>query len=263
MPTTKRVEQKVPRESNLWTDRLAELAQQLGSLRKTSIIPLFMHKAGIDRRKVSQIYGSLKRAKNQLENLDVILHSPGGDADAAYHLGKIFQNCCKGTLTFIVPRYAKSAATMLACSGNVIIMTQAAELGPVDPQIDSPLGFFSVRSLKASLEFWKELLDQKTFEGLINRIPVLAVGDMQQSPDTVKEYIEELLQARMLTNQPEKAREIANKLVEGYKAHARCIPIDLARKIGLNVKEPSPKEEDLIWKMFEVYEENVILKEED
>jgi hypothetical protein len=68
------------------------------------------------------------------DNLDVLIHSPGGMPDATAAIVELLRD--KFThIRFIVPFFAKSAATMLALSGNEILMTSAAELGPIDPQM--------------------------------------------------------------------------------------------------------------------------------
>jgi len=71
----------------------------------------------------------------EAQGLCVVLHTSGGDPDAAYHLGIRLQDFAKERLVFIVPRYAKSAGTLLACAGDEIYLTPISELGPVDPQI--------------------------------------------------------------------------------------------------------------------------------
>ena len=74
-------------------------------------------------------------------DLDIILHSPGGSPAAAEaivsYLRSRFSN-----IRVIVPNFAKSAATMIACSANKIVMGKHSFLGPTDPQIPltTPLG---------------------------------------------------------------------------------------------------------------------------
>jgi hypothetical protein len=71
-------------------------------------------------------------------DLDLIIHSPGGSAEAAEqmlnYLRTQFDN-----IRCIVPLQAKSAATMLALGGDEIVMGLHSELGPIDPQILIPV----------------------------------------------------------------------------------------------------------------------------
>lgn len=64
---------------------------------------------------------------------DVFVHSPGGSAEATESIVAILRSKFDD-IRFIVTGSAKSAATMLVMSGNSILMTEAAELGPTDPQ---------------------------------------------------------------------------------------------------------------------------------
>jgi len=71
--------------------------------------------------------------------LDVILHSPGGSLEATEAIVSILRKKFNH-IRFIIPNIAKSAATMLALSGDEIVMASSAELGPIDPQFNFPRG---------------------------------------------------------------------------------------------------------------------------
>ena len=64
--------------------------------------------------------------------LDLILHSPGGVPEVAEsmvsYLRKKFDH-----IRAIVPQAAMSAATMLACAADEIVMGKQSSLGPIDP----------------------------------------------------------------------------------------------------------------------------------
>jgi len=66
--------------------------------------------------------------------VDVFIHSPGGTAEATESIVAILR-AKFNDVRFIITGSAKSAATMLAMSGNRILMSDAAELGPTDPQM--------------------------------------------------------------------------------------------------------------------------------
>jgi hypothetical protein len=67
-------------------------------------------------------------------SLDVLLHSPGGSAEAVESVVILLRSRF-GNLRFIVPHMAKSAATMICCAGDEIFMDERSELGPIDPQM--------------------------------------------------------------------------------------------------------------------------------
>src|SRR4051794_29146166 len=69
--------------------------------------------------------------------LDVILHSPGGTAEATEAIVTLLR-ARFDPIRFVIPVAAKSAATMLAMAGNVIVGDTTTELGPIDPQFRIP-----------------------------------------------------------------------------------------------------------------------------
>src|SRR5439155_5988479 len=104
--------------------------------RGTSVYPLFLRDSSIDRDTVDDVFDDLCSClQGTNARLDVILDSSGGDIHAAYNLARLFRRFAKEELNFIVPRWAKSAATLLVCGGDTIYMGPIAELGPLDPQI--------------------------------------------------------------------------------------------------------------------------------
>lgn len=66
--------------------------------------------------------------------LDLILHSPGGSAEATEAVVLYLRSKFKDIRVF-VPHAAMSAATMLCCAADRIVMGAHSFLGPVDPQI--------------------------------------------------------------------------------------------------------------------------------
>jgi hypothetical protein len=66
--------------------------------------------------------------------LDLMLHSPGGDANAAEQIMNYLRSEGFGPIRAIVPIAAMSAATMMALCCDEILMGRHSQLGPIDPQ---------------------------------------------------------------------------------------------------------------------------------
>lgn len=66
--------------------------------------------------------------------LDVILHSPGGLAEAAERIVSLLRARFE-SVRFVVLHSAFSAATMLCMSGDQLVLDDTSALGPIDPQI--------------------------------------------------------------------------------------------------------------------------------
>jgi hypothetical protein len=67
--------------------------------------------------------------------LVLFISSPGGSAVAAERIVNICRTYGGGQFSVIVPKMAKSAATMVCLGAKQIHMSNTSELGPIDPQI--------------------------------------------------------------------------------------------------------------------------------
>jgi hypothetical protein len=67
-------------------------------------------------------------------NLDLIMHSPGGSPEAAEAI-VLYLRSKFDRIRVFVPHMAMSAATMLACAADEIVMGKHSFIGPIDPQL--------------------------------------------------------------------------------------------------------------------------------
>lgn len=87
-------------------------------------------------------------------SLDVLIHSPGGLAEAAERIVHLLRARFT-SVRFIIPHSAFSAATMLATSADELVLDDTSALGPIDPQIqfrDPQTGQSNVVPTQAILE---------------------------------------------------------------------------------------------------------------
>ena len=91
-----------------------------------------IHRSVADR--VQEELSALQSLPSKPDRLWVWLTSSGGDLDAAYQIARALQRSAKKVIA-VVPRWAKSAATMIALGCHEIVMHPMAELGPLDVQV--------------------------------------------------------------------------------------------------------------------------------
>jgi len=77
--------------------------------------------------------------------LDIIIHSPGGLTEAVESIVDQLRRKFSD-IRFMVPNFAKSAATMMVMVGDEILMDPDAELGPIDPQMHTIFGTHPAQS---------------------------------------------------------------------------------------------------------------------
>ena len=226
-----------------------------------------MRGSGIGHSIVDDTFDELRSHYKDCDGaIDVIIESDGGDIDSAYNLANLFRKFAHKELNFIVPRWAKSAATLLVCSGDMIFMTPAAELGPLDPQItvinrlEKRLEQFSPLHIEATLQLIRDEFregNDKLAKGLMGRLQFpLTLGSFKKSLDISEQYLTNLLASRMLKEgNGGKCKEIAKQLTTGYADHGFAINADEAKRLGLKVTDLEGTELDIIWEIHKLSKE--------
>jgi len=179
--------------------------------------------------------------------LDLVLHSPGGSAEAVeqivYYLRSKFHD-----IRVIVPQNAMSAATMLACAANSILMGRHSALGPIDPQIVFPSesGRVAVpaQSIIDEYQAAQEAIKQGDSPILwAQKIGSYPPGFLIQCNKLIrlaKVLVASWLSDYMFDGDPEgptKAMHIAEWLANNneFQTHGRPIPYSTAQQKGLRV----------------------------
>jgi hypothetical protein len=89
--------------------------------------------AGIESGDIPVI-GDALMSLGDVDRLNLIINSPGGDGTVAEKIIELCRAYCK-EFKVIVPNRAKSAATVIALGADEIIMGYCSELGPIDAQV--------------------------------------------------------------------------------------------------------------------------------
>src|SRR5438132_1277192 len=84
-------------------------------------------------------YDLLAKIKNghSKPNALLLMTTPGGDAESAYRIARFLQRCYSppGKVILFVDWYCKSAGTLVAIGMDELVMSDKAELGPLDIQL--------------------------------------------------------------------------------------------------------------------------------
>ena len=188
--------------------------------------------------------------------VDVLLHSPGGRADATERLVELLRNHFE-EVDFLIPHSAYSAATMLALSGDNIVLHPIAVLGPIDPQING----IPARAIKRSFEKIKEKLSKEGSEALLPYIPLIEKYSLElleiceDSEKLSMELVTDWLRKYMFKenkNNEEKIQK-AVKYFSNYDEHlihTRPLSINKLSKLGLNIKPADETLQELMWEAY-------------
>lgn len=179
-------------------------------------------------------------------SLDLILHSPGGRAEAAEALVNYLRNKFDD-IRVIIPHEAMSAATMLACAANRIVMGRQSYMGPIDPQFQlaTALGIQSVPAqaildqfVRAKKEFRE---DQANLAVWLPSLQQYGPALLQQCENAIalsKELVSRWLSRWMLAglrNGNQAARRIAKALAahQRMRTHGRPLDAQYLRSLGM------------------------------
>jgi hypothetical protein len=176
--------------------------------------------------------------------LDLILHSPGGSAESAEAMVDYLRSKFDD-IRVIVPHAAMSAATMIACSADRILMGKHSSLGPIDPQmiLETPLGPTAVPA-QAILDQFKMAQEQCKDPAMLGSwLPMLGqygpalLVECQEALELSQQLVGEWLSDYMfsqLEDGPSRAVAVAAALANhsAFKSHGRHISREKARKLG-------------------------------
>jgi len=197
---------------------------------------------------LQDIQGFMEAVSNVDEKqLDLIIHSPGGSAEAAEsivtYLRKRFDH-----IRIFIPVAAMSAATMIALSANEIVMGQHSQLGPIDPQfaVQTPEGPRSAPAKAILNQFEMAKRECKDASNLAAWMPILRgympglLTQCQDSRELAVRMVSTWLQRYMFANEENaeaKAGAIADWFAdyESFHTHGRRVSPDEAISKGLKV----------------------------
>jgi hypothetical protein len=197
-------------------------------------------------------------------NLDLIMHSPGGSLAAAESLVLYLRSKFKH-IRVIVPQLAMSAATMIACAADVIVLGKHSFLGPIDPQVtvSTKLGqrMIPAQAILDQFELakrecqdprklgaWLPMLDQYGPDLLVQ-----CDNASKLSEQLVRGWLEHYM-FKKDRDRKAKAERIAKWLADhgDWKSHNRHIPRGVLKHKGLKIEplEKNQTTQDLVLSVF-------------
>lgn len=219
---------------------------------------------------VRPLYDHFRRI-GKVDKVDLLIYSRGGSTDTPWRIVSLVREFAE-EFAVLVPYRAMSAATMIALGADEIVMCPKGELGPIDPQLkqihSSPDGErtqeeISVEDIMAYVRFLKDevgLSDQNVLgtqaASLTDKLSPQILGKIYRGHSHIRSVARKLLEAHSAKFEIDGPAidVIVDTLAEKTFEHGHAIGRREAREIGLNIVEPEKTCEDLIWSIFEEYE---------
>jgi len=207
-----------------------------------------------DIQRLMTVLSAVSGKKKRPRKLDLILHSPGGSPLAAEQIVNYLRAKYEH-IRVIVPQNAMSAATMIACAADEVVMGHHSALGPTDPQIVFGNAQFSAQSVLN--EFHQACNSEGAmFRILATKIASLPPGlidachnALQLSEKMVAEWLYGYM--KLSKSRAEKTAKILAD-ANNHLSHGRRFNIDKLKSWGLKVKslESNQKLQDAVLSVF-------------
>lgn len=205
-------------------------------------------------------------------NLDILVHSPGGSLNECYRIARLLARYTDNWEA-LVPKYAQSGATLICLGSSKIVLSEGAQLSPLDPQVISKRrGKFFVGERQSPLEAFRAVRELRNYAMGTMQVAMGHLYEVQRvapqpALDTATKLAAELAQpilekiepydlgafaldsavakgycSRLCTPAPAhkavQAKADHGALVERYPAHEFVIDLDEATALGLNAEQP-------------------------
>ena len=198
-------------------------------------------------------------------NIDFLLHTGGGDIDAAEKIVSMLRGVVgnEGRFRVIVPDFAKSAGTLIGLAADKILMSDSSELGPIDPQFyrrdgegnvrwQSVLNYLNAYDLICSQ--LREKPDDVPLKMMLEKLDPTTVVQFEAIRRRARMLAERHLNRWMFQNKTANYTKIASDLmdVNRWPAHGQMISWEDAKEMGLEIEyfAPDSKEWRAYWSLY-------------
>lgn len=214
-----------------------------------------------DKSKIRMLVDSIKGA----DKIDFILHSPGGYAEETEIIVNILRREFSN-IRFIIPHSAKSAATMMALSGNEILMSSCAELGPIDPQVSGIINA-PAQTIIDGFDEIKRIVDDEgklngAFVPLLSKMDVATLKKCNNSIDYARDLVKTWLRKYMYSRKKYPARKALRTAKffsnhNNFLTHNKPISLEMIKSTAalkpLRVKDIEKVDAELAAAVWEYY----------
>jgi hypothetical protein len=192
-------------------------------------------------------------------DIDLLLHTGGGDVDAAEKLMALVQATVGGgQLRVIIPDFAKSAGTLMILGADSFLMSDSSELGTIDPQIWTDDGHGNVichsvlsylDAFKIQSEALRENPDDPVARLMLNKLDPTTLRHYEAIRDRARTFAE-----GQLRRKGRNFSQITSDLMDigRWPSHGQMIKWQDVKDIGLPVTYLPPRSEhwQAYWRLY-------------
>jgi len=176
-----------------------------------------------------------KLKENGIQNLILCINSFGGGVSSSFKVAyAIRKNFDK--ITVIVPHIAASGGTLIALTGNEIVMGDMSSLTPIDVQMERGGRMYSVnamiRSFGALNDFFEKVAEEDApypWKAMADKLDPVEFQEWIDASSLMELHAKKILE--MNESFKENADLIVSRLTTGYPVHSYSITIEEAKEI--------------------------------
>ena len=200
--------------------------------------------------------------KSKIKKAYLLVNSLGGGMASSYKLTRALRSCFED-ITVFIPHIAASGGTLIALSGNKIVMGPMSHISPLDVQINYKGTSISMATLqrfftRASVWFEKMTPDEAPYpqKALTDKLDPFIMEEWSGTMGMATSYVGEILKMSGNKNY----EDIARQLVTGFPSHSFVITPDEAKDtLGLNIEDSS--EDPEVWQIMRYWLGKYLLEE--
>ncbi|MBS4022915.1 MAG: hypothetical protein KGZ79_10955 [Dethiobacter sp.] len=209
------------------------------------------------------------------EKISLFLYTRGGDVLTPWRLVNLIREYCQH-FSALIPFRSYSAGTLICLGADEIIMGKMGELSPIDPSVanafnprdphnrtaripvsvEDVISYISLAKEMGGLNHEEQLAE--VFLRLSRVVHPLSLGNVHRNYLLIRSLGRKLLELH--SGQSAQIESIIKNLSEELHAHNYMIPRHEAKnRVNLNVTAPSSEVEELMWSLYENYEDDLKL----
>ena len=243
---------------------LSPLITELEQRRDSRVLVLAASQ--LDMALLPKLYEQLT-AIGKTQRLDVVLQSQGGVVNAARRIALLLRQFTEH-LSFIVPYYCQSSATLLTLAADEIVAGPLAVFSPLDPHLEgsaddgdtSALSCMDIQFFSQMAEHWFDINVDESKAELLSLLcgsifpPTLTA--FYRTTLELRQIAAELLQYQLPKAEPAARAAIIDKLMSGYHSHSYAITPAEMTQLGLQLRTV-PDIEPLAWQISTLLQQHI------
>jgi len=218
------------------------------------------------------VFHDLLSCKKDLKKIDIYLETPGGRGETAEEIVRFLRSKFD-SVSFVISSEAKSAGTIIALSGDEILMTETGSLGPIDAQMRIGRSVVSAYDYMEWVEKKRDEADKNDklnpFDAtMVAQITPGELGNVFHALKFAEELVKDWLvkykfgkwtetetHKRPVTQElkEQRASDIARDLTDHskWRLHGRSIKAEDLEEIGLRITrvDKDPKLADVVYRI--------------